>query len=415
MASVSPVVKIFFRVRLMTFPTALQYPRNLPSMSSHSAPLDVGQTIGDYQILSLLGRGGMGKVFKVRNVISDRIEAMKVLLPDVDATPDLAERFVREIKLVATLDHPNIAGLRTALRSGSQMLMIMEYIDGQPLDQLPNKDQIQPHPPDPHRAVPLIMQVLAALSYAHQRGVIHRDVKPSNVLVRADGTVKLTDFGIASRAGDPRLTGPGMALGSLYYMSPEQIKAFPVDARSDIYSVGVTLYEIVTGRRPVQGDSLFSIMAAHLQQIPVPPIQLVPHIPPELSSIIERSLQKSPEDRFQSAEDFRAALSNVYPDVRPHVATTAPYRISSSTSALQPAPSTTPAAPPATPPSTQSFDPALLETVRKNLATYIGPMAKVIITRAAKTARSRQDLYEKLAEEIPSAKDRQTFLRSLPL
>ena len=379
-------------------------------MSSH--PLDVGQTIGDYEILSLLGRGGMGKVFKVRNVISDRIEAMKVLLPDVDATPDLAERFLREIKLVATLDHPNIAGLRTALRSGNQMLMIMEYVDGQPLDQLSNKDQIQPHPPDPRRAVPLITQVLAALSYAHQLGVIHRDVKPSNVLVRPDHTVKLTDFGIASRAGDPRLTGPGMALGSLYYMSPEQIKAFPVDARSDIYSVGVTLYEIVTGRRPVQGDSIFSIMAAHLQQIPVPPVQFVPHIPPELSSIIERSLQKSPEDRFQTAEDFRVALSNVYPDVHAHIATTAPYRISSSTP--QPAPLTTQAAPP-TRPSTQSFDPALLETVRKSLATYIGPMAKVIVTRAAKTARSRQDLYEKLAEEIPSPKDRQTFLRSLPL
>ncbi len=233
--------------------------------------------------------------------------------------------------------------------------------------------------------------------------------------MRPDYTVKLTDFGIASRAGDPRLTGPGMALGSLYYMSPEQIKAFPVDARSDIYSVGVTLYEIVTGRRPVQGDSLFSIMAAHLQQIPVPPIQLAPHIPPELSSIIERSLQKSPEDRFQTAEDFRAALSNVFPDLHTHVATTAPYRISSSTSTPQPAPSTAHEAPPATPPSTQSFDPALLETVRKNLATYIGPMAKVIVTRAAKTARSRQDLYEKLADEIPSPKDRQTFLRSLPL
>jgi eukaryotic-like serine/threonine-protein kinase len=378
-------------------------------MSSNPAPLDVGQTIGDYEILTLLGRGGMGKVFKVRNLISDRIEAMKVLLPDVDATPDLAERFLREIKLVATLDHPNIAGLRTALRSGNQMLMIMEYIDGQPLDHL------QPHPPDPRRAVHLIIQVLAALSYAHQRGVIHRDVKPSNVLVRPDHTVKLTDFGIASRAGDPRLTGPGMALGSLYYMSPEQIKAFPVDARSDIYSVGVTLYEIVTGRRPLQGDSLFSIMAAHLQQVPAPPIQLAPHIPAELSSIIERSLQKSPDDRFQTAEDFRTALSSVYPDLHSREATTAPYRISSSTSTPQPMPSTPQPALPPTPPSTQSFDPALLETVRKSLATYIGPMAKVIVTRAAKTARSRHDLYERLADEIPSPKDRQTFLRSLPL
>jgi len=371
-------------------------------MSSLPIKLEVGQTVGDYEILSLLGRGGMGKVFKVRNLISDRIEAMKVLLPDTEGAPEVAERFAREIKLVATLEHPNIALLRTALRVGSQVLMIMEYVEGNSLEQLQSQKL------DCKQAVQFMVQVLSALSYAHRRGVVHRDVKPSNILVRADDSVKLTDFGIASRAGDLKLTGAGMALGSLYYMSPEQVKALPFDARSDIYSAGVTLYEIVTGRRPIQGDSLHAIMTAHLQETPVPPIQLAPKISPELSSIIEHSLEKAPENRFQTAEDFRTALLKVYPEVHSHGAVTAPFLNHSPVPAVQPAATPSPA-------STQSFDPALLETARKNLATYIGPMAKVIVNRAAKNARSRQDLYEKLAAEIPSPGDRQTFLRSLPL
>jgi len=371
-------------------------------MSSLPVKLEVGQTVGDYEILALLGHGGMGRVFKVRNLISDRIEAMKVLLPDADGSPELAERFAREIKLVAALDHPNIAALRTALRAGSQMLMIMEHVEGKSLDQ-----KLQSEKPDCGRVVHFVAQVLSALGYAHQHGVIHRDVKPSNILVRADDSVKLTDFGIASRAGDPRLTGPGMALGSLYYMSPEQVKGLPLDPRSDIYSAGVTLYECVTGRRPIQGDSFIAIMNAHLDQTPVPPIQLAPQIPSELSSIIERSLGKAPEHRFQTAGEFRAALLRVYPEVHSQVAT-APYLNASPVPGVQPA-----AAP--SPSSTQSFDPTLLETVRKNLAAYIGPMAKVIVSRAAKDARSRQELYEKLAEEIPSPSDRHKFLRSLPL
>lgn len=371
-------------------------------MSSLPFKLDVGQTVGDYEILALLGRGGMGKVFKVRNIISDRVEAMKVLLPDADATPDLTERFAREIKLVASLEHPNIALLRTALRLGSHMLMIMEYVEGDSLEQ-----KLQSRKPDCRRAVHFVVQVLAALSYAHQRGVVHRDVKPSNILVRSDDTVKLMDFGIASRAGDPRLTGAGLALGSLYYMSPEQVRALPCDARSDIYSTGVTLYESVTGRRPFQGDSFHAIMTAHLEQTPVPPSQLAPNIPPDLSLIIQRSLAKAPEYRFQTAAEFRAALFRIYPEVHSHAGLTGFHVDAPSIASVPPAPST--------PVTTQSFDPALLETARKNLAIYIGPMAKVIVSRAAKNARSRQDLYEKLAAEIPSPGDRQTFLRSLPL
>jgi eukaryotic-like serine/threonine-protein kinase len=364
--------------------------------------LDVGQTVGDYEILALLGRGGMGKVFKVRNLISDRMEAMKVLLPDTDAAPELAERFSREIKLVASLEHPNIASLRTAVRAGNQMLMIMEYVEGSSLDQ-----RMQSQKLEIRQAVHFMVQVLSALGYAHQHGVVHRDIKPSNILVRSDDSVKLTDFGIASRAGDPRITATGIALGSLYYMSPEQVKALPLDPRSDIYSVGVTLYEIVTGRRPIQGDSFFAIMRAHLDQKPPAPIELAPQISPELSGLIERALEKSPEYRFQTAADFSSALKRVFPDV--------PSRILAGSHTDNSVAASVPSRTIPAPTTGKVFEPALLETVRKNLAAYIGPMAKVIVNRAAKNARSARDLYETVAEEIPSPADRQKFLRSLPL
>ncbi|PYX87083.1 MAG: serine/threonine protein kinase, partial [Acidobacteria bacterium] len=205
-----------------------------PRMPSQPISLDIGTTIGDYEVVALLGRGGMGKVYKVRNVISDRVEAMKVLLPDTEATPELAERFIREIKVVASLDHRNIASLRTALRVDSQLLMVMECVEGTSVDQKLRVGKI-----GVGQVVHYMTQVLDALAYAHRRGVIHRDVKPSNILIGPDDNVKLTDFGIASRAGDPRLTATGMALGSLYYMSPEQVRAMSLDARSDLYSVGV--------------------------------------------------------------------------------------------------------------------------------------------------------------------------------
>ena len=208
----------------------------------------------------------MGKVYKVRNEISDRVEAMKVLLDDATAAPDLLERFLREIKVVAALEHPNIASLRTAFKVDDQLIMIMELVEGASLDEKLRGGRL-----NPLYALECTCQVLAALSYAHRLGVIHRDIKPANILITAGGVVKLTDFGIASKAGDPKLTAPGTALGSLYYMSPEQLKAEPLDVRSDLYSLGATLYECVTGRHPFQGDSFYTIMRGHLKQSHRPP------------------------------------------------------------------------------------------------------------------------------------------------
>jgi len=271
--------------------------------------LQIGSTIGDYQIVGILGAGGMGKVYKVRNVISDRLEAMKVLLPDLANAPELADRFLREIKVQASLEHPNIASLHTAVRQDNQLLMLMEFVNGTTLEQ-----RLKDGPIPVEKAVDYIRQVLSALEYAHAHGVIHRDIKPANMMLTPGGVVKLMDFGIAKASSDHKLTMTGTTMGSLYYMSPEQIQgAANLDARADLYSVGVSLYELVTGKRPFDGDSQFAIMSAHLEKTPVPPITLDPRMPQMLNDVILMSVAKSPDGRFQGAGAFRNALGNVVP------------------------------------------------------------------------------------------------------
>ncbi|MGA7240683.1 MAG: serine/threonine-protein kinase, partial [Bryobacteraceae bacterium] len=264
--------------------------------------LQIGSTVGDYQVVGILGAGGMGKVYKVRNAISDRVEAMKVLLPDLAAQAELSDRFLREIKTQASLEHPNIASLHTALRVDNQLLMLMEFVEGVTLEQ-----KLKEGPLPVGQAVDYISQALSALDYAHQHGVIHRDIKPANMMLTPMGLVKLMDFGIAKGSGDQRLTMTGTTMGSLYYMSPEQIKgAAHIDSRADLYSVGVSLYELVTGKKPFDGDSQFAIMSAHLEKTPVPPVEVDPRLPQELNDAILMAVAKDPAMRFQTAGAFRA-------------------------------------------------------------------------------------------------------------
>jgi len=272
----------------------------------------VGQRVGDYEILAVLGAGGMGKVYKVRNVISDRIEAMKVLLPNLASQKELADRFLREIKVLASLNHPNIAALRTALTLDDQLVMIMEYVEGVTLS-----SRLQSGPLLPAEAINYVDQVLAALSYAHHLNIVHRDIKPANMILTPQGIVKLMDFGIARSAGDRSLTMTGTMLGSVNYIPPEQVNGETCDARSDIYSLGASLYELVTGQLPFRGDSNYSLMAAHVKELPQPPINLQPGIPDALNQIILIALAKEPEKRFQSADAFRAALKSVHTGAAP--------------------------------------------------------------------------------------------------
>jgi serine/threonine-protein kinase len=248
----------------------------------------------------------MGQVYLVRNVISDRVEAMKVLLPDLVQQGDLANRFMREIKLLASLEHPNIAQLRTAFTAENQLVMIMEYVEGETL-----AERLHAGPFAPPDALNYTAQVLLALSYAHGKGVIHRDIKPANMMLTPKGVVKLMDFGIARSSQDLGMTATGTTLGSLDYMSPEQVKSEPTDARSDLYSVGVSLYEMITGHRMFSATSSYSVMEAHVKEIPKPPIEVVPTLPQALSDMIMMAVAKDPGHRFQTADAMRNALSQV--------------------------------------------------------------------------------------------------------
>jgi serine/threonine-protein kinase len=216
---------------------------------------------------------------------------------------------MREIKVLASLNHPNIATLHTALRLDNQLLMAMEFVEGRTIEERLKEGRLPAG-----EGVGYICQALSALAFAHERGVVHRDIKPANMMVTPGGQLKLMDFGIAKAVLDRGLTMAGTTLGSLFYMSPEQVKGNgDLDGRSDIYSVGVSLYEMVTGTRPFQGGSDYSVMVAHLEQLPVPPIQIDPSLLPALNEIILTAIQKDRENRFQSATAFRAALESVAP------------------------------------------------------------------------------------------------------
>jgi eukaryotic-like serine/threonine-protein kinase len=265
--------------------------------------LEVGSRVGDYEVLALLGTGGMGRVYKVRNIISNREEAMKILLPDFASETDLAARFMAEIRTLAGLEHPNIAQLRTAFQFQNQFVMVMEYVEGTTLEKMGSQSALSLD-----QVLDYSTQVLAALSFAHGRGVTHRDIKPANIMITAHGVVKLMDFGIAKSTNDMQLTRPGTTMGSVYYMSPEQVRGGTVDARSDIYSFGVTLYEMLTGRKPFQAETSYSVLNAQLNEAPTPPAQVNPALPPELNNIVLKAMVKAPEGRFQTAEEFRNAL-----------------------------------------------------------------------------------------------------------
>ncbi len=319
-----------------------------------SVDYTVGQKLGDYEILGVLGAGGMGKVYKVRNTISDRVEAMKILLPNLADQKDLADRFLREIKLLASLNHPNIAALRTALTLDNQLVMIMEYVDGVTL-----ASRLQQGPVPVADAVYYIDQVLAALVYAHQMNVVHRDIKPGNMMLTQQGVVKLMDFGIARPGNEAGMTITGTTLGSLNYMSPEQVKGESVDARSDLYSVGLSLYEILTGRLPFRGDSGYSLMVAQLQQLPEPPIVLRPELPQALNDIILMVLAKEPAKRFQSATALRNALKTALPQGVAPMGAGRSGVPSATTIFMDPtAAATVPSAPPPTAPAHQPTRPA---------------------------------------------------------
>jgi len=267
----------------------------------------IGQTIGDYAILEELGGGGFGRVYKVEHTLTRRREAMKVLAVGEANSADHSERFLREIRLQASLNHPNIATVLNAFWTDDHVVLICELLEGEPLKNLLERGRV-PFT----QALDIMSQVLAALSYAQARGVIHRDVSPGNIFVTANGgPVKLIDFGLAKAAADLHITQSG-PVGSVHYMSPEQVQGLQtLDSRTDIYSCGAILYELATGQKIFDGESGFAIMQAHVEQSPRAPKSVNSAIPPSLEAIILRAVTKKPEERFQSADSFGQAIQQV--------------------------------------------------------------------------------------------------------
>jgi len=239
---------------------------------------ETGDTIGAYKVVGVLGSGGMGQVLKIEHTITNRVEAMKVLMDRQSNAQEVAQRFLREIQVQASLAHPNIASVHNAFWVNDDLVMVMELVEGDSLQRLLERGPI------PLRAaIDYVCQVLSALSYAHAQGVVHRDVSPANIIVTPDGTVKLTDFGLARAPKDPRVTQVGALVGSLYYMPPEQVKgSSTLDPRMDIYSCGAVLYELVTNKKPFDLENDFSMLLAHVERTPAPPIEINHYMPPAL-------------------------------------------------------------------------------------------------------------------------------------
>ena len=261
---------------------------------------------GRYRMIRRIGSGGMARVFLAEDVDLHRDVAIKILHDRYSEDAQFVERFAREARAAAGLNHPNIVAIYDRGQFEGSYYIAMEYLDGETL-----KDVIIREGPLPERrAIDITLQLLAALRFAHRREIIHRDVKPHNVMVLRDGRVKVADFGIA-RAGDSEMTEAGSIVGTAQYLSPEQARGQHVGPESDLYSVGVVLYEMLTGRVPFTGDSAVAIAMKHVQETPVPPRQIVPSIPPELEAVVQRAMAKDPALRYHSADEMGMDLDRV--------------------------------------------------------------------------------------------------------
>jgi eukaryotic-like serine/threonine-protein kinase len=370
-----------------------------------------GTRVGDYEIVGTLGYGGMGEVYRVRHTISDRMEAMKLLRAAPGSglqAQEMMDRFVREIRLLATLQHPNIATLHTAFRHEEQLVMVMECVEGEDLGRrLPAGLTLE-------ESLRYTRQVLEALRYAHGRGIVHRDIKPSNIMITPQGEVKLLDFGLALGGlalggADQRLTTTGALVGSMHYIAPEHISGEPHDARSDIYAVGVTLYEMITGRLPIEGTTHIQVIAGHLQHAPVPPEEINPKIPAALSATVMRALKKNPRERWQTAEAFLAALDEDGLRSTP-AGDVSQVRVAQAAASWEAA-SGSPQ--PAAARSTGAHRPESLSEITRQLAEHVGPIAGVLVRRASSSSTNLREMCDALAREIASPAARQKFLSAV--
>jgi serine/threonine protein kinase len=270
------------------------------------APLPrIGQVVaGKFRIVREIGRGGMGVVYEAEDTSLMRTVALKFLPAGMTAGADAQERFIQEARAASALDHPNICNVHEIGRTDAgEMFIAMACYRGASL-----KDRLAAGPLEPLEAVRLVTQIAEGLAEAHSHGIVHRDVKPGNIFVTSDGTAKILDFGLAKLAGTHRLTLPGTTMGTVAYMSPEQARGEDTDARTDVWSLGVVLYEVVTGDLPFKGERDQAVLHAVLNDPPRPVKELRPGYPAGIETLIARALSKNPARRFASAGELAETL-----------------------------------------------------------------------------------------------------------
>jgi len=265
----------------------------------------LGRVVGNYRIVEKIGEGGMGAVYRAVDEMLDREVAIKAIRPELAREPQIVERFRAEAKLLARVSHPAIATIYSFFYDGGELFLAMEYVVGRTLAEVLADHGAMPW----QRAVPLLSTALEGIEQAHRAGIIHRDLKPDNLMLTEAATLKVMDFGIARMTGSSHMTQTGLLIGTLRYVAPEQIRGEEVDQRTDIYSLGAVLYQMLTARVPFDGPTDFAILKAQLDDPPVPPGSLVPGLPGWLDRAVVKALEKQPATRFQTVEELRLYLS----------------------------------------------------------------------------------------------------------